>query len=518
MNAPLLLLLSACLAAPLSAESPRGTVQLLAYDTDGKLLDLEGLLSFIGRADGKSPRDPAKSAILATSLDLLATPDKPKLRQEAEKLLLSWEKLPRVQLSLPWPVSDDGFSTVWADKEGAGFTDSDVVLLNEQVALTQYRLFHDSLRKHMTDMEPLYKQGSKSRKKAEEAKDLIAKAYAEKEPRSRAKAFDKALHVISLAWQKMLFEHGVQVALGEKTKNTLRFGLSLDENLLQRLDHYKWLIGAIHRSGTNWVRLVFRSNPDDFTYANLRSFNDYDEIITELRSRGLRVMGSVLDTSQWPRTLTPAAYSERAKNLVLHYKDQIRSWEVGSEINGNWLGGQKEPLSADQVFRIYTTAAAKVKEIDPSLETVATLYWWDGTAPDEEHSTLGWLKRRSREGFGRNLDVVGISLQPDDNPVGMAFESIFERVHQEMPDKRLMLASLGYVEDETLRGYYWLDRTDVESARSDLLILLTTASCAMPRSYCGGFWWQTLEQMLPGSRKTTSLFNDHIKTLEQLGR
>ncbi|MDD5655939.1 MAG: hypothetical protein PHF00_01635 [Elusimicrobia bacterium] len=229
-------------------------------------------------------------------------------------------------------------------------------------------------------------------------------------------------------------------------------------------------------------------------------------------------MGTVLDTGQWPSALTPQVYAERVKNLALHYRDRIRSWEVGSELNGDWLGGVRSPLSPSQVFRIYSTGAAKIKELDPSLETVATLYWWDGTAPDEEHSTTGWLKRYSRLGFGRDLDVLAVSLQPDDNPVGMALETIFDRMHAELPDKRLMIGSLGYVERDQLQGYWWLDPANVAAAREDLLMFATAASCAMPRSLCGGFWWQTLDQLIPGKGKVTPLYRAYAKTLEELGR
>ncbi|MDD5628800.1 MAG: hypothetical protein PHU21_07030, partial [Elusimicrobia bacterium] len=322
------------------------------------------------------------------------------------------------------------------------------------------------------------------------------------------------------AWQKLLFEHGLQIALGSKDKGSLRFGLVIDESMFKRLSHYENIISAIERTGANWVRLVFRSNPEDFVYGSLRSFNEYDSIVAELRDRKLRIMGTVLDTGQWPRTMTPAVYAQRVKNLVLHYKDQIRSWEVGSELNGDWLGGVSAPLTCDQVFRIYSAGAAKVKELDPSLETVATLYWWDGTAPDAEHSLFGWLKRYSRQGFARDLDVLSLSLQPDDNPVGMAFEGIFDGAQAELPGKSLMLGSLGFAEKEKLQGYWWLkpDPDEVEAAREDLLIFATTASAAMPRSLGGGFWWQTLEQMIPSKSRTTSLYRTYAKTLERLGR
>lgn len=509
--------LALLLAALLSAQQPK-SIKLVVYDNQGKPLDLHSFLAHIGRADIGQPPDPAAAPISVTSPEGQGAPARPVLREENGLILLSWTRLSTIQLSLPWPVDEDGYSTVWADKEKLGYADGAVVMLNEEIAATQYRLFRDSTRKHQTEMQPLYKQGAKAKKAAEEAKLAMAAAHGEKAPDKRAVAFAKAMRATSIAWQKMLFEHALQIALSSKGKEELRFGLTLDEGLLNRLNHFRWLSSSIQRSGTNWVRLVFKANPDDFTYSSLRSFNEYDEIIDELREKGLRIMGTVLDTAQWPRGMKPAQYSERVKNLALHYKDKIRSWEVGTEINGDWLGGSRDPMGPDEVYRIYRAGASKLKELDPTFESVVTLYWWDGTAPTYEHSTFGWLKRRVREGFGRDVDVIGLSLQADDNPVGMALETIFERVHQELPDKRLMISSLGYVEGQALKGYWWFDPEDVVSGRSDVLIFMTTASCALPRSLCGGFWWQALDQMIPGNRKTTGLFSDLEKTLEQLGR
>lgn len=493
------------------------SVKLIAYDGGGHAMDLPKFLAFIGRADRKNPPDPAEAGIFAASPEGLAAA-KPELKQSGALLTLRWEGLARIALSLPWPVAEDGFSTVWADKGGAGFSDGDVLYLNEEIALAQHRFFKEAWLKHTKDMDPAYQPGAKAKKLQARAQELMAEAQGLKEGAKRAAGFDKALKETALAWEKMLFEHGLQIAGHERFRKTLRFGLTLDESLLNRLDHYPWIIEAVKRSGANWVRLVFRSNPSDFAYAKRSSFNEYDAIVKDLRTQGLRVMGSILDTAQWPSNLTPELYAERTKNIVFHYHDQIRSWELGSELNGDWLGGIKTPLAPEKVFKIYSAAAARVKEIEPALETVATLYWWDGTAPDEEHSLFGWLSRYVPLGFGKDLDVAALSLQPEDSPVGLAFERIFERVHQFLPDKKLMLGSFGYVEGKDLKGYWWLDPSDVESARKDLAILYTTASCGVERSLCGGFWWQTLEQMLPSKRKTTDLFRVYERTLRQLGR
>lgn len=511
-------LLLAALAWPRPVEA--AGLKLAAYDWKGRSLDAAALRDFIGRVDKKGSAPEESGAIVLSAPDSLSGFIKPQLGQEGKTLTLGWKGPPKVQLSLPWPIEEDGFSTVWADKGGAGYEDGDSLLLNEEIAATQYRLFMESWKKRTKDWAPTYKPGSKAEKLAEKARELMKEAAAESDsnPAERAAAFDKALHAVSTAWQKMLFEHGLQIAHDEKLKASLRFGLTLDDSFDRNIDNYKWVIDKIADSGANWVRLVFRSNPQDFVYADERSFTLYDAIVSELKAKNIYVMGSVLDTAQWPKDLTPQLYSLRTKNLVLRYASKIRSWEVGPEINGDWLGGPRTPLGLKKTLKIYSAAAAQVKSIEPTLETVATLYWWDGTAPDEDHSLFGWLRRHAPSGFADNLDVVALSLQPEDNPVGMAFERIFERLHEALPKQRLMLGSFGFVEKTDLSGYWWLDGADVDGARKDLVILYTAASCAAKKSLCGGFWWQTLDQMLLPHRKASDLFSIYRKSLEQLGR
>ena len=498
-------------AVPRTAERP--SVKLIAYDPSGKLLGLSELLAFIGRAD----RDVRRSGLMATAPDEMSWA-RCVLSEKDHVPTLSWERFDRIHITLPWPVRDDGFSTVWLDKEGAGFGNGDEVRLNEEIAVTQYRRFKESRERRMNEGTPIYKPGVKAREAAQRAQALMAQAYKENSPVPRARAFDAALQAVSLAWQHLLTEHGRQIALAEKDKSALRFGLTIDEAIFQRLNRYERLIAAIRRSRADSVRLVFRSNPDDFTYAHLSSFNEYDSIVQALEEKNLRVLGVVLETGAWPRTLTPAVYAERVKNLALHYKGRLHSWEVGSELNGDWLGGAKNPLTPEKVFAIYCAGAAKAKAIDPSLETVASLYWWSATAPDEEHALSGWLKRYVPQGFGKDLDVVAVSLQPDEAPVGMAFEGLFDLLRRQLPSQRLMLGNLGYAEEDKVAGYWWFKTDDIPAARQDLLAFSLAATCAMPKSLGGGYWWQSLEQLLPGQGSSPELYGVYAKTLRRLGR
>lgn len=512
--------LNFALAALLAAASPAaaGSVKLFAFDAAGEPLDGAALAKRLARADEK---DPAAAALpfWAVPLDEKLPPQRVALTQTGKLLTVSWEKGERVRFELVWPVVDDGYNAVQADKGGDGFGDGEAVFLNEEIAATQYRLLREAWKRRTTDYSPLYKPGSKSKELSEKAKAAMADAARQKDAPGRAKGYEKALTHVALAWEKMLFEHGLQLALDERRAPDLRFGLTFDASLLKRMDDVEWAAEAARRSGSDWVRVVFRPNGPDFLYARLPSFNEYDAIVEELKKNKLKVMGCVLDTAQWPKTLTPELYAERVKNLVLHYKGKVDAWEVGSELNGDWLGGAAAPLSTAEVFKIYSAGAAKAKELLPDVEVVATLYAWEQTAPDREHALSGWLKTYVPKGFGTNVDVVGLSVWPEDNPSGMGFERAFETAAEALPRQRLMLSSLGYVEGETVGGYWWLDPKDVDGGRKDLLILYTTASCAFRTSACGGYWWQTLDQMLPpGRRRATDLYKVYRRTLEQLGR
>lgn len=499
--------MTAALAAALvlaAAPARAAQVKILAFDAAGRPLDQAGLLDRLRRADDVA-HDPSRVPFWALASGSGETRERARLSQEGPILSAFWPG-GAARLELVWPVAGGGFADVLADNGGPGFADGDAVFLNEEIAKTQYRLFRASWSRRTLDWKPPYRPSRRARRLAEKARTSMAAAAALGEAGARARAFDAALSALSLAWEKALAEHGAQIARDPAFAPSARLGLTLDAGLLKRLDELDALAAAAAGSGANWIRLVLRPNPADFAYAFPGSFADYDGIVAALRRRGLKIMLCPLDTAQWPSTLTPEAYAARVRNVVLRYKGQVDAWEVGAEINGDWLGGARRPLGLDRTFLICAAGADAAKAADPSAETVATLYAWEAAAPDAAHSLSGWLQTYVPRGFGRNLDVVGLALYPEDSPVGAAFERLFEETAAALPAQKLLLSSFGYVERDVVRGYWWLSPDDADAARKDLVALYAAASCAMTRSLGGGFWWQTLDQMLPPGRRPTELY------------
>lgn len=491
------------------------SIELDAYDAQGRRLVGEGLLAYIAPRSGKAPPG---GGIYVAGLDDTPAAGRPWVVAGGTRTLIAWEGPLRIRLSLPWPVQGDGFSTVAIDKEGSGYSDGDRVLLNEAIAVTQYRLFKESLQNRQAGWEPNYKQSKRARELHEAVQEALAAAKAEPVEEKRAALYEKATSKLSAAWSKMLFEHGSQVAAHPKKGSSLRWGVTLDETLASRVADFDDIAEQIKRTGANWVRLVFRKNAEDFTYANARSFIEYDGAVEALKRQKLYIMGSVLDSTMWPRTAKPADLAARARNLAFKYKELIRTWEVASEPNGNWLGGVREPLPDDLVVKAVKEAAEEIKRVEPSLETAASLYWWEGTAGDDRHPVFAWLRRADAREALRSIDVVGLSIYPDEHPMGLALDPAFRRLHELLPDKRLMIAGFGYVEGERLEGYWWLDPEEVDDGRKDLVILYTGVGPAMPHSVGGGFYWPTLTTMLGGGRSGDSLYKIYRRTLERLGR
>ncbi|MBI5200953.1 MAG: hypothetical protein HY925_05150 [Elusimicrobia bacterium] len=499
------------LAAPASAK----TLTIEAYDAAGQPLNGPALVAYVA-PHAKKP--PEAGGVFVSDIDDTPATGRPWLVSSASSTQLAWSGPLRVKISLPWPVQDDGFSTVTLDNGGQGYADGDKVLLNEAIAETEWRLFKESWEHRSTTWEPSWKPGRKAKEQQAASQEALAAAKRETEPYKKAIAYEKALTRISAAWATMLFEHGSQIATTPKIGATLRWGLTLDESLSARVADFDVIAKKLGSSGANWVRLVFRKNSEDFAYAEPKSFIEYDAVVAELTKRKLHIMGSVLDSTMWPRDVDSSRLSERTKNLVMKYKDVIRSWEVGSEPNGNWQGGGRGAIADDVIAKCVQASAAEVKRIDSSLETVATLYWWEGTANDDHHPTLAWTRKAVWEGTLKQIDVVGLAVFPDDNPMGLAFDTTFRRLHALLPTKKLLLGSFGYVEGKDLDGYWWLDPADVDGARKDLLILYSGSAASIPGGLGGGFWWPTLTTMLNGGRDGESMFRIYRRTMDRLGR
>lgn len=510
-------LLSTALLLVLSVPAGAATLHLTGYDAKGRALDARSLLRYIAPVRYKKRGvPPGRAGFYLADLGGHPVPGAPWWDSRSKTPALRWEDAKSVTLSMPWPIQNDGFSTVLLDGGGNGYVDGRKILLNEEIALSAYRAMQLSLKNRREAWKPLYQPTKNVLKLVQKSKKAVTKAKAAREPRKKAKLFDKALTTIAFAWQQILYEHGRQIATDPVLGRRLRYGLSLDESLLGRLAEHDRIADALKDSGANWVRLVFGVPKGDFTFSREASFSVYDSFINKLDRRGIKVMGSVLDSMLWPKRLSSKTYARRAGNLARHYRGRISSWEVASEPNADWFGSSSKPISRQQVLLCVQKAIVALKRVDRSIETVATLHWWEGTARRQAHALFSWLDWAASRGFGRGIDVIALSVYPHRHPMGIALDRVFAELHERFPDKSLMLGGFSFADESELQGYWWLEDDNVKDARKDLLVLYMGTAAAVPSGLGGGFYWPTLQNMLPPESRPTALFQLHRRTMERL--
>jgi hypothetical protein len=120
-------------------------------------------------------------------------------------------------------------------------------------------------------------------------------------------------------------------------------------------------------AGVKWTREEFmwsRICPERGAYR----FDFYDRVVETALAHGISVYGLVDYWSRWTKPYTEEGiedYCEYARDLVLHYKDRIKHWEVWNEPNIFFWQGPKEmyPVLLERAY-------AAIKEADPDAKVL----------------------------------------------------------------------------------------------------------------------------------------------------
>ena len=234
----------------------------------------------------------------------------------------------------------------------------------------------------------------------------------------------------------------------------------------------RWANARATTGPGGWVRVVMdRDEPA----------SSYRPIIDRAHAEHLRVLGQLLDSSQM------ASMSLREwRGRVDSYLDALPdadAWEIGNEVNGNWLG----PSVVEKV----TYAANAVRTCCPAARTMVTVLWNLGEDTSQD-SMFNWLARAAIS--SSNVDDIGISLYPEDHPMGTAYNRVVTTLHRAFPAQRVLISELGYGNADLGRTWWWGSRDDFAAGRTSVARLYDAASRAHPFSGGGTFWWYFLAE------------------------
>lgn len=207
---------------------------------------------------------------------------------------------------------------------------------------------------------------------------------------------------------------------------------------------------------------------------------DYAQAVGEI-GRVAGIMAEPVDSSE-VTGYTTAQYIARFDTYLKAFPGKIAIWEIGNEVNGDWLG----PLSV--VRRDVEGAYAAVRKAGG--RTALTLSY----EPDCGDDMFAWAARNIPPAVRDDLDYVLVSYYAEDcdgtQPSTAQWTAVFRRLRTLFPRAKLGFGETGTSHGDpvacelaTLSRYYRL-RIDVPG-------------------YIGGyFWWYYAENMVPYQHNT----------------
>jgi hypothetical protein len=195
------------------------------------------------------------------------------------------------------------------------------------------------------------------------------------------------------------------------------------------------------------------------------------------------VMALPLDSSEMAK-VSAAQAGKRARRYMEALKDAAPIWEVGNEVNGNWLGAD----TVGKIEAMYDAAKAQGKL------TAVTFYYENPATPG--HAMLPWIDahippgHRLRDG----LDYALVSYYEDQNGghklTQAEIDTMFKGLARRFPNARVGFGEFG-----------WGRKIPADPAvRAQLISRFQGYRSSEPAFVGGGFYWHFRQTMSPKSK------------------
>jgi hypothetical protein len=199
------------------------------------------------------------------------------------------------------------------------------------------------------------------------------------------------------------------------------------------------------------------------------------------------VMGELLDSSS-VKSVSAAAYHTRTANYLAKLGSKVDLWEVGNEVNGEWLG-----VTSDVVTKI-SDAYDQVKAAGKRTEL--TLYYNPNCWSNAGHEMFTWARNNIPERMKSGLDYVLLSYYEGDcrgfRPTQTQWQSVFDQVKSIFPNSRVGFGEVGMSNPAT---------STTRARAANIMNYYYGLSITTPGFVAGDFWWYYDEDCLPWAAK-----------------
>jgi hypothetical protein len=248
------------------------------------------------------------------------------------------------------------------------------------------------------------------------------------------------------------------------------YGLTLTD--VSDIDGIVTLLKVLPRRTT--VRIVFDGG---------RRASDYRRAIQAIHPYA-DIMGQVLDSSEM-KSMSVDSYRRRTQEYVTAFGSRIAIWEIGNEVNGEWLGSTRSVVKKIQAAHDVVKAAKG--------KTALTLYYNHGCWSQPENEMFRWVSANLPESLRTSVDHTFISYYESDcnDYRPQSWDAEFSRLRALFPTAGLGFGEVGLPDPVTPRT--------VAKAK-DVMRRYYSLRISTPGYEGGGFWWYAVEDLVGADR------------------
>ena len=265
------------------------------------------------------------------------------------------------------------------------------------------------------------------------------------------------------------------------------WGVTTDDSTVQTASQVS-AVAAFSKRVT--IRTVF-----DPPVGGSPAATDYLSSVQALSAKA-DVMGLPVDSSAMSQ-LTTAAIGARIGEYIAALGPYVRIWEIGNEVNGNWLG--QDVITKIETMYDAAKAAGKL--------TALTLYYENPATPGYE--MISWVDQNIPPGhrMRSGLDYVLVSYYEDQNAGHQLTQSELDTMFSALA-ARFTSASLGFGECG------WGGQIPSDNATRAALIqrFYGYRVPSVPRYIGGGFYWHLRQTMVPNGTPDWTVLQSLMST------
>lgn len=169
-------------------------------------------------------------------------------------------------------------------------------------------------------------------------------------------------------------------------------------------------------------------------FDELVAASDYAAAVDSIHKLSF-IMGEILD-SYYVNQYTVPAYLARTTEYLDAFQNKVDIWEVGNEINGEWLG------PTDSVVAKMKGAYNLVK--NSGKKTELTLYYNENCWSKKANEMFTWVKTNVPANMKTGLDYVLVSYYEDDcNNLQPKWQQVFDSLHKIFPNSKIGIGECG---------------------------------------------------------------------------